>query len=49
MINIKEDENLSIINHSCAHLLAHAIKKMYPHAKFWVGPVLKRGFTMILI
>ena len=27
MINIKEDENLSIINHSCAHLLAHAIKK----------------------
>ena len=44
MINIKEDENLSIINHSCAHLLAHAIKKMYPHAKFWVGPVIEEGF-----
>lgn len=44
MINIKEDEKLSILNHSCAHLLAHAIKHLYPNAKFWVGPVIENGF-----
>lgn len=44
MINIKEDENLNILNHSCAHLLAHAIKHLYPNAKFWVGPVIEEGF-----
>ena len=36
MINIKENENLSKLNHSCAHLLAEA--------KFWVGPVIEDGF-----
>lgn len=44
MKNIKEDEKLNIINHSCAHLLAHAIKRLYPEAKFWVGPVIEEGF-----
>ena len=44
MRNIKEEEKLSVINHSCAHLMAHAIKKMYPHAKFWVGPIIEEGF-----
>ena len=44
MINIKEDEKLNIINHSCAHLLAHAVKHLYPEAKFWVGPVISEGF-----
>ena len=44
MINIKEDEKLNIINHSCAHLLAHAVKKLYPNALFWVGPVIEEGF-----
>ncbi len=44
MINIKEDEKLSILNHSCAHLLAHAVKHLYPNAKFWVGPVIEEGF-----
>lgn len=44
MINIKEHENLSILNHSCAHLLAHAVKHLYPKAKFWVGPVIEEGF-----
>ncbi len=44
MINIKEDENLSILNHSCAHLLAQAVKHLYPQAKFWVGPVITDGF-----
>ena len=44
MINIKENESLSILNHSCAHLMAQAIKHLYPHAKFWVGPVIEEGF-----
>ena len=44
MINIKEDEKLSVMNHSCAHLLAQAVKHLYPNAKFWVGPVVEEGF-----
>ncbi len=44
MINIKENENLDMLNHSCAHLLAHAIKHLYPEAKFWVGPAIETGF-----
>ncbi len=43
MINIKESE-LNTLNHSCAHLLAHAVKRLYPNAKFWVGPVIAEGF-----
>ena len=44
MINIKEDEKLSVMNHSCAHLLAQAVKHLYPNALFWVGPVIEEGF-----
>lgn len=44
MINIKENEKLSVMNHSCAHLLAQAVKHLYPEAKFWVGPVIEEGF-----
>ena len=44
MINIKEDEKLNVLNHSCAHILAQAIKHLYPEAKFWVGPVVDSGF-----
>lgn len=44
MINIKEDEKLSVMNHSCAHLLAQAVKHLYKDAKFWVGPVIEEGF-----
>jgi len=44
MINIKENEKLSIMNHSCAHLMAQAIKHLYPNALFWVGPVVEGGF-----
>ena len=44
MINIKENEKLSIMNHSCAHLLAQAVKHLYADAKFWVGPVIEEGF-----
>lgn len=44
MINFKEDKELNIINHSCAHLMAQAIKHIYPNALFWVGPVVEEGF-----
>lgn len=44
MINIKENEKLSVMNHSCAHLLAQAVQHLYPNAKFWVGPVIEEGF-----
>ena len=44
MLNIKDDERLSKLNHSCAHLLAQAVKHLYPNAKFWVGPVISDGF-----
>ncbi len=44
MIDIKEDKRLNVLNHSCAHLLAQAVKHLYPNAKFWVGPVISEGF-----
>ena len=44
MIDIKENEKLSVMNHSCAHMMAQAVKHLYPHAKFWVGPVISEGF-----
>ena len=44
MVNIKENEDLNKLNHSCAHLLAQAVKHLYPNAKFWVGPVIEEGF-----
>ena len=44
MIDFKEDEKLSVLNHSCAHVMAQAIKHLYPQAKFWVGPVVSEGF-----
>ena len=44
MINIKEDNNLNTLNHSCAHILAQAVKHLYSNAKFWVGPVVESGF-----
>ena len=44
MINIKEDEKLSVLNHSCAHLMAQAVRHLYPNALFWVGPVVSEGF-----
>ena len=44
MKNIKDNEYLNKLNHSCAHLMAQAIKHLYPEAKFWVGPVIEEGF-----
>ena len=42
--NFKEEAELNILNHSCAHVMAQAVKHLYPHAKFWVGPVVNEGF-----
>ncbi len=44
MRNFKEEQELNTLNHSCAHLLAQAVKHLYPDAKFWVGPVVEEGF-----
>lgn len=44
MIDIKENEELNVLNHSCAHMMAQAVKRLYPQAKFWVGPVITEGF-----
>ncbi|NLC28558.1 MAG: threonine--tRNA ligase, partial [Campylobacteraceae bacterium] len=37
-------DSLEVIRHSTAHLMAHAIKRLYPEAKFFVGPVIEDGF-----
>lgn len=44
MVDFKEDAKLSVLNHSCAHMMAQAVKRLYPQAKFWVGPVVSEGF-----
>lgn len=44
LIDILQDEHLSTLNHSCAHMMAQAVKRLYPQAKFWVGPVISDGF-----
>lgn len=47
MVDFKADERLNTLNHSCAHVMAQAVKHLYPHAKFWVGPVVKKVSIMI--
>ncbi len=44
MRDFKNEEALNTLNHSCAHVMAQAIKHLYPEAKFWVGPVVSEGF-----
>ena len=43
-IDFRKDERLNVLNHSTAHVMAQAIKRLYPQAKFWVGPVVEEGF-----
>ena len=40
----KDPEGVEIIRHSCAHLLGHAVKQLYPDAKMVIGPVIEDGF-----
>ncbi|MFJ9991964.1 threonine--tRNA ligase [Pseudomonas putida] len=44
VITPKDAEGLEIIRHSCAHLLGHALKQLYPGAKMVIGPVINDGF-----
>lgn len=44
MSDFLNEKDLNTLNHSCAHVLAQAVKHLYPQAKFWVGPVVEEGF-----
>ncbi|MBU2884362.1 threonine--tRNA ligase [Gilvimarinus agarilyticus] len=44
IITPKDDEGVEIIRHSCAHLIGHAVKQLYPDAKMVIGPVIDNGF-----
>ncbi|BBI62232.1 hypothetical protein HSBAA_35380 [Vreelandella sulfidaeris] len=44
IITARDAEGLDIIRHSCAHLIGHAVKQMYPEAKMAIGPVIDDGF-----
>ena len=44
IITPKDPEGLEIIRHSCAHLLGHAIKQLWPDTKMAIGPVIENGF-----
>ena len=44
IITAKDPEGLEIIRHSCAHLLAQAVKQLFPQAQVTIGPVIEDGF-----
>ena len=44
IITERDPEGLEIIRHSCAHLLAQAVKELYPEAQVTIGPVIEDGF-----
>ena len=44
ILTADSEEGLEIIRHSCAHLLAHAIKQLYPEVKLAIGPTIDDGF-----
>ena len=44
VITPKDQEGVDIIRHSCAHLIGHAVKQLYPTAKMVIGPVIEEGF-----
>ena len=44
IITARDAEGVEIIRHSCAHLIGHAVKQMYPEAKMAIGPVIEDGF-----
>lgn len=44
IITIKDNRGLEIVRHSCAHLLGHAIKQLWPQTKMAIGPVIDNGF-----
>ncbi|MDO6693351.1 threonine--tRNA ligase [Aliiglaciecola sp. 3_MG-2023] len=44
IITARDEEGLEIIRHSCAHLIGHAIKQLYPDVKMAIGPTIDNGF-----
>jgi threonyl-tRNA synthetase len=44
ILTARDEEGVAIIRHSCAHLLGHAVKQLYPNAKMAIGPVIDDGF-----
>ena len=44
IITSKDEEGIEVVRHSCAHLLAHAMKQLYPEVKLAIGPVIDHGF-----
>ncbi|QYJ77418.1 threonine--tRNA ligase [Shewanella acanthi] len=44
IITAKDEEGIEILRHSCAHLLGHAIKQLWPQTKMAIGPVIDNGF-----
>ncbi|MFB2537705.1 MULTISPECIES: threonine--tRNA ligase [unclassified Acinetobacter] len=44
IITPKDAEGVEIIRHSCAHLVGHAVKQLFPTAKMVIGPVIEEGF-----
>ena len=44
LITAKDEDGLEIIRHSCAHLLGHAIKQLFPDVKMAIGPTIDNGF-----
>lgn len=44
IITARDEAGLEIIRHSCAHLIGHAVKQLYPDAKMAIGPVIDDGF-----
>ena len=44
IITAKDDDGLEIIRHSCAHLIGHAVKQLFPEAKMAIGPTIDNGF-----
>lgn len=44
IITAKDDAGLEILRHSCAHLLGHAIKQLWPNTKMAIGPTIDNGF-----
>ena len=44
IITCKDEDGIEVVRHSCAHLLAHALKQLYPEVKLAIGPVIEHGF-----
>lgn len=44
LILLEDPEAIDVLNHSCAHLLAHAMHRLYPDTCFGVGPAIEEGF-----